>query len=244
MSKRIAGVYAQRMRWLLVYGASVWESVAWSAASIRTSAGASARTAPPATRATSGSAAAMRPSLTARRPATAAGSCPRATLLDRQRVALQFLAIHLLDGRSGLLFARHLDETKASGFARSPIPHDPDGRDLTEGLERLSDIILAGVSGEVSNIDVHLAFPLLRSEISEGIPVHTGSLRCHKKTVLMRMPVNALCIPEGEQQVNNYLEDSGFFDGYVGSAEVEGGQGDRVGKQAPTGFLTAETIHV
>jgi hypothetical protein len=81
-------------------------------------------------------------------------------LLDRQGVALELLAVHLLNGSSGLVLIGHLDEPKASGFTGGPIPHDSDGRDLAEGPECLSDIILACVSGEVSNIDVHLAFPL------------------------------------------------------------------------------------
>jgi hypothetical protein len=67
-----------------------------------------------------------------------------------------------LYGGLGLFFVLHLDETKASGFAGGPVPHDSDCRDLTEGAEGLSDIILACVSGEVPNIDVHPAFPLLK----------------------------------------------------------------------------------
>jgi hypothetical protein len=117
--------------------------------------------------------------LAARRPSAAAtaGSRSGTALLDRQLIRLEFLAIHLLYGRLGLFLTRHLDEAEASGLAGGAVPYDPDRRDVTESREGLSQIVLARICGKVSNIDVHPAFPLQRSERSRSIPVHTGSLR-------------------------------------------------------------------
>jgi hypothetical protein len=76
--------------------------------------------------------------LTARRSSTTASGWSRATLFDRQRVALELLAIHLLDGSLGLLLGGHLNESEPSGFAGGSVPYDSDACDLTEGLECLS----------------------------------------------------------------------------------------------------------
>jgi hypothetical protein len=157
-------------------------SIARSATAISASAGASARTAASATTtgttaAAGSAAAAMRTTLATRRSSAAAataGHRSAATQLDRQRVALELLAVHLLNGGLGLFLTGHLNEPKASGFPGSPIPHDSDCRDLAEGFKRLSHIILTCVSGEVPNINVHLAFSFAKIRDIRG---HSNSHR-------------------------------------------------------------------
>jgi hypothetical protein len=162
-------------------------SVAESAASIRTSSRTSTRASIRSSTGTSATGTTARPAAsraarTARRPSSTQASGSRAPGLDRQRLSLELLAIHLLNGCLGLCLRRHLYKTEASGLTGGSIPEDSDARDIAKWLECLAQFILACVHRDVSNIDVHLAFPLQRSETCGRIeipPALIGVIRRH-----------------------------------------------------------------
>jgi hypothetical protein len=128
--------------------------------------------------------------------------------------SLEFLAIHLLDGCLGLVFGWHFDESEASGCTGGLVSYDSDRCNLAEGLKRRTQFILTGFGGEIANIDVHPAFSFKDPKSPRGILTTTGFYRCHKKTLLMQMPVvNTPCIPEGVREMNRYPKYSEFSAG-------------------------------
>src|SRR5207237_521668 len=72
--------------------------------------------------------------------ATAAAALLGPGLIDRQRPAVNFLAIHRGDGRLGFLVGAHFDEAKALGTAGVAVHDDLGGLDRAVRREHLFEV--------------------------------------------------------------------------------------------------------
>lgn len=166
-----------------------WEIAAWmpllqrSASSARASPGTAGATAipatgsaaRPATRSSSGSATRSASAATAWTSlAESGGDGATATGLDLERLALEFVVVHLLDGGLGLFLIWHGNETESAGFAGNAVPDDFDGRDLTKSGKCFTKLLFRGACGQIPHVNVHV--PVLSVQVQEpigGIPADT-----------------------------------------------------------------------
>jgi len=83
------------------------------------------------------------------RPGAAAASARAGTigpgpgLVDRQRTALEVLAVQAGDGLVGLFLVRHLDEPEATGLAGELVLDDGRARNLAERREGVLEVLNA-----------------------------------------------------------------------------------------------------
>src|SRR5947209_10129069 len=85
----------------------------------------------------------------------------RARLVHRERAAPQLVLVQLHDGRLGFLVRRHFHEPKAPRPTGRHVAHDAHRVDGTELSEQLLQLRLAGLVGEVSDVQfsTHLYTP-------------------------------------------------------------------------------------
>src|SRR5699024_1725701 len=89
-----------------------------------------------------------------------------ACFVDAQRPRLEVLFVHAVDRCLGGTVIRHFHKTKAAGTAAFAVHDHFRGADFTEGFESRTEIIVAAIPRQVTDINIHYNQSILAKSVS------------------------------------------------------------------------------